>query len=51
MSLSFLLFSLYLNDKEGQFIQSGLDGLDINLFKVFMLLYANDIKISSKTAE
>ena len=49
--LSPLLFSLYLNDIEEQFIQSGLDGLDINVFKVFMLLYADDIVIFSKTAE
>ena len=49
--LSPLLFSLYLNDIEEQFIQSGLDGLDINIFKVFILLYADDIEIFSKTAE
>lgn len=49
--LSPLLFSLYLNDIEEQFIQSGLEGLDINMFKVFMLLYADDIVIFSKTAE
>lgn len=49
--LSPLLFSLYLNDVEEQFIHSGVEGLDVNMFKVFMLLYADDIVIFSNTAE
>ncbi|MCG7867658.1 MAG: reverse transcriptase family protein, partial [Candidatus Thiodiazotropha taylori] len=49
--LSPMLFSLFLNDIEEQFIMSGIEGLDVNLFKVFMLLYADDIVIFSNTAE
>ena len=49
--LSPLLFSFYLNDIEEQFINSGLEGIDINMFKVFLLLYADDIIIFSNTAE
>ena len=49
--LSPLLFSLFLNDIEEQFILSGFDGIDLNMFKMFMLLYADDIVIFSNTAE
>ena len=34
-----MLFSLFLNDIEEEFIKSGIEGLDVNLFKVFMILY------------
>ena len=51
MSLSLLLFSLYLNDIEEQFLNSGLEGIDINMFKMFMLLYADDIVIFANSAE
>ena len=51
MSLSPILFSLFLNDIEEQFINSGIEGLDINMLKIFMLLYADDIVIFSDTAE
>ena len=43
--LSPILFSLFLNDIEEQFINSGIEGLDINMLKIFMLLYADDIVI------
>ena len=46
-----MLFSFFLNDTEEQFIMSGTEGLDVNLFKVFMLLYADDIVNFSNTAE
>lgn len=49
--LSPLLFSLYLNDIEEQFIINGIDGLDIGMLKMFLLLYADDIVIFSNTAE
>ena len=41
--LSPMLFSLFLNE--------GYEGLDINILKTFMLLYADDIVIFSKSAE
>ena len=49
--ISPMLFSLFLNDIEEQFIMSGIEGLDVNLFKVLMQLYADDIVIFSITAE
>ena len=48
--LSPLLFSLFLNDIEEQFILSGLDGLDVNMFKMFLLLYADDIVLFANSA-
>ena len=49
--LSPLLFSLYLNDIEEQFINSGLDGIDVNMLKMSMLLYADDIVIFANSAD
>ena len=49
--LSPLLFSLFLNDIEEQFCLSGIEGLDLNMFKLFMLLYADDRAIFSNSAE
>lgn len=43
--LSPLLFSLFLNDIEEQFILSDIDGIDVDMVKIFMLLYADDITI------
>ena len=44
-------FSLYLNDIEKQFMVSGFEGLDLNMFQLFVLLYADDIVIFASTAE
>ena len=49
--LSPLLFSLFLNDIEDEFLKSGMEGLNVNMFKVFLLLYADDIIIFANTAE
>ena len=48
--LSLLIFSLFLNDIEEQFFHSGVEGLDLDLFKISMLLYA-DIVVFSNNAE
>ena len=50
MSLS-ILFSLYLNGIEETFVNSGLEGIDIDMFKMNMLLYADDIVIFANSAE
>ena len=47
--LSPLLFSLFLNDIED--IHSGFEGLDVDMFKLYMLLYADDIVIFANDAE
>ena len=48
--MSQLLFSLFLNDLEEQFISSGLEGLVIDMCKTFLLLYADDIIIFANSA-
>ena len=47
--LSPLLFSLFLNDLEEMFVSEGYDGLDIDMFKKFALLYPGDIVLFCKT--
>ena len=49
--LSPLLFSLYLNDIEEQFSHSNFDGLEVDMVKIFMLLYADDIVVFAKTSD
>ena len=49
--LSPLLFSLYLNDVKEQFVLSDLNGLDVNTFNFFLLLYADDFVIFANTSE
>ena len=44
-----LLFSVYLNDIEEQFSHSNIDGLEVDIVKIFMLLYADDIVVFAKT--
>ena len=44
-------FLLFLNEIEESFIQSGLEGLDIDTFKLFLLLYADDIVILANSSE
>lgn len=46
--LSPFLFSLYLNDLEETFMLQGFAGIEIEMFKLFILLYADDIVIFSE---
>ena len=48
-SLPFYL--LFLNDIEDHFIHSDFEGLDLDMFNLFMLLYADDIVIFANNAE
>ena len=41
--LSLFLFAMFLNDMEDMFIQNGVEDIDINMFKVLLILYADDI--------
>ena len=41
--LSPFLFAMYLNDLEEEFINKGSEGIDIDMLKLFLLLYADDI--------
>ena len=49
--LSPFLFSIYLNDLENEFVTKGLDGFDIGMLILYLLLYANDIVIFSETSD
>ena len=42
---------MYLNDLEEEFINKGSEGIDIDMLKLFLLLYADDIILFAKTAE
>ena len=45
------LFSMYINDLEGELMQNGIDGIDIGMLKLYLLLYADDIVIFSMSSE
>lgn len=49
--LSPILFAMYVNDIEQEFITKGADGVNIGYLKLFLLLYADDIVIFSESAE
>ena len=42
---------MYLNDLENEFVTKGVDGLDIGMLKLCLLLYADDIVIFSNTSD
>ena len=48
--LSPFLLSVFLNDIEDEFMLKGASGVNLNTFKLFLLLYADDIVIFSDTA-
>lgn len=43
----FVLFSswLYINDLEEVYVKSWLEGIDVAMFKIFLIQYADDIVI------
>ena len=47
--LSPYLFSMFVNDLESELIEKGVEGLDLNFIKLFLLMYADDIVIFSET--
>ena len=49
--MSPILFSLNLNDIEEQFMNSGIEGIDIDMFKMFLLLYTDGIVIFANNPE
>ena len=49
--LSPFLFSMYINDIEDEFYLHGINGIEIDTIKVFLLLYADNITIFAETAE
>ena len=49
--LSPFLLSMYINDLESELMQNGVDGIDIGMLKLYLLLYADDIVIFSNTSD
>ena len=49
--LSPILFSMYLNDIEREYILKGAEGVDIGMLKLFLLLYADDIILFANDEE
>ena len=49
--LSPFLFAIYVNDIENEFISKGANGIDIDVLKIFLLLYADDIVIFAESAD
>lgn len=47
--LSPFLFAMFLNDIEDMYIHSGMHGIDVNMFKIFLILYADDIVLFANT--
>ena len=50
-SLSPFLFSMFLNDIEDVFMNKGLSGIDVNVFKIVLILYADDIVIFAESKD
>ena len=49
--LSPFLFAIYVNDIENEFISKDANGIDIDVLKIFLLLYADDIIIFAESAD
>ena len=49
--LSPFLFSMFVNDLEEELIFKNFAGLDLDHFRLFLLMYADDIVLLSETAE
>ena len=45
------LFAIHVNDIEEFFYIKGAEGVDITMFKLFLLLYADDITIFAETVQ
>ena len=45
------LFSMYLNDLESELATKGVDGINIGMLNLYLLLYADDIVLFGKTPE
>ena len=49
--LSLFLFSMFLNGIEDMYVTSGLDGIEADMFKIFITLYTDDIVIFANSAD
>ena len=42
---------MYINDLENQLMQNCVDGIDLGMLKIYLLLYDDDIVIFSNTSD
>lgn len=42
-----LLFGMFLNDIEEEFMQKGLQGIAVNMFKICFILYADNVMFTN----
>ncbi|MES9880123.1 MAG: reverse transcriptase family protein, partial [Sedimenticola sp.] len=49
--LSPFIFAMYVNDLEEEFYLNGIEGIDIGMINIFLLLYADDIAILATSQE
>ena len=49
--LSPFLFAMFLNDIGNVFVKNGISSIDVNTFKIFLILYADDIVIFAPNAK
>ena len=49
--LSPFLFAMYINDMEQDLENNGVNGIDVGMFKLLLLLYADDIVLFGNTSE
>jgi len=45
------LFVMFVNDIENIFVVNGVEGIDVNMFKMFLILYAYDIVFFANTSD
>jgi len=49
--LSHFLFSMFINDFENMFVERGVKGIDVNMFKLFLTLYADNIVLLANSIQ
>ena len=42
---------MFVNDIENIFVVNGVEGIDVNMFKIFLILYADDNDIFANTSD
>ena len=45
------LFSMFINDLESMFVEKGANGIDFNMFKLFLILYADNIVLFANSIQ
>ena len=48
--MSPFLFAMFLNDVKNVFLEQGMNGIDVESFQLFLILYADDMVIFANNA-